>query len=81
MNKNETHYEHGATKYPAKKDADASDQFSQEAAANKKPAGGIGLTRSRNEVEDKTRQSEGQDPPRQSTPDSASEKTSSATKQ
>lgn len=59
MTENETRYEHGATKYPAKKDADASDQFSQEAAGNKKPAGGMGLTRSRDEVEDKTHQSEG----------------------
>jgi hypothetical protein len=81
VTENETRYEHGATKYPPKKVADASDQFSQEAAGNKKPAGGIGLTRSRDEVEDKTRQSKGQDPPRQSTPDSASEKISSAAKQ
>ncbi|TIL76840.1 MAG: hypothetical protein E5Y65_01845 [Mesorhizobium sp.] len=78
MNKNETRYEHGATKYPAKKDADASDQFSQEAAGNKKPASGMGLTRSRDEVEDKTHQSEGQDPPRRSTPSAATEKTSGA---
>lgn len=47
MTENETRYEHGATKYPAKKDADASDQFSQDAAGNKKPAGGMGLTRSK----------------------------------
>ncbi|TIP27998.1 MAG: hypothetical protein E5X67_13150 [Mesorhizobium sp.] len=80
MTENETRYEHGATKYPPKKVADASDQFSQKAAGNKKPAGGMGLTRSRDEVEDKTRQSEGQDPPRQSKPDSASEKTSTAKK-
>ncbi|TIM32586.1 MAG: hypothetical protein E5Y63_01745 [Mesorhizobium sp.] len=78
MSKEETRYEHGATKYPPKKVADASDQFSQEAAGNKKPAGGMGLTRSRDEVEDKTRQSEGQDPPRQSTPSTATEKTSGA---
>ncbi|RUV57180.1 hypothetical protein EOA85_16655 [Mesorhizobium sp. M5C.F.Ca.IN.020.29.1.1] len=63
MTENETRYEYGATKYPAKKDADASDQFSQEAAGNKKPAGGMGLTRSKDEVEDKTHQSEGQNPP------------------
>ncbi|RWM91870.1 MAG: hypothetical protein EOR84_20035 [Mesorhizobium sp.] len=81
MTENETRYEHGATKYPPKKVADASDQFSQEAAGNKKPAGGMGLTRSRDEVEDKTRQSEGQDPPRRSTPAPASKKTSSAAKQ
>ncbi|MER8827698.1 hypothetical protein NKH73_06550 [Mesorhizobium sp. M0938] len=78
MTEDETRYEHGATKYPAKKDADASDQFSQEAAGNKKPAGGMGLTRSRNEVEDKTHQSEGQNRPGQSTPSAATEMTSGA---
>jgi hypothetical protein len=78
MAKNETRYETGATKYPAKTDADASDQFSQDAAGNKKPAGGIGLTRSRDEVEDKTHQSEGQNPPRRATPGAAPEKTSGA---
>ncbi|RWL17576.1 MAG: hypothetical protein EOR57_24045 [Mesorhizobium sp.] len=78
MTENETRYEHGATKYPAKKDADASDQFSQEAAGNKKPAGGMGLTRSKDEVEDKTHQSEGQNPPSQSTPSAATEMTSGA---
>jgi hypothetical protein len=78
MTKNETRYEHGATKYPAKKDADASDQFSQEAAGNKKPASGMGLTRSTNEVEDKTHQSEGKNPPSPATPSAATEKTSGA---
>ncbi|RUU45721.1 hypothetical protein EOD08_09290 [Mesorhizobium sp. M6A.T.Ca.TU.002.02.2.1] len=78
MTENETRYEHGATKYPAKKDADASDQFSQEAAGNKKPAGRMGLTRSRDEVEDKTHQSEGKNPPGQSTPSASTEKTSGA---
>lgn len=73
-----TRYEHGATKYPAKTDADASDQFSQAAAGNKKPAGGMGLTRSKDKVEDKTRQSEGQNPKRQPTPSAAPEKTSGA---
>ncbi|AZN98765.1 hypothetical protein EJ066_17250 [Mesorhizobium sp. M9A.F.Ca.ET.002.03.1.2] len=78
MTENETRYEHGATKYPAKTDADASDQFSQEAAGNKKPAGGMGLTRSKDEVEDKARQSGGQDPARRATPSGATEKTSGA---
>ncbi|TIO09498.1 hypothetical protein [Mesorhizobium sp.] len=78
MARNDTRYEHGATKYPAKTDADASDQFSQEAAGNKKPAGGMGLTRSKGEVEDKTRQSEGQNPARQATPSAATQKTSGA---
>ncbi|ARP64025.1 hypothetical protein A9K65_012040 [Mesorhizobium sp. WSM1497] len=78
MTENETRYETGATKYPAKTDADASDEFSQDAAANEKPAGGIGLTRRMGEVEDRTRQSEGQNPPRQVTPSAATEKTSGA---
>lgn len=78
MTENETRYETGATKYPAKTDADASDEFSQDAAANKKPAGGMGLTRRKDEVDDRTRQSDGQNPPRQATPSAATEKTSGA---
>ncbi|TGQ42040.1 MULTISPECIES: hypothetical protein [unclassified Mesorhizobium] len=80
MTENETRYEHGATKYPAKKDADASDQFSQEAAGNKKPAGGMGLTRKLGEVEDKTRQSEGQNPPKQAAPRPERSKDATASK-
>lgn len=78
MTENETRYETGATKYPAKTDADASDEFSQDAAANKKPTGGMGLTRRKDEVDDRTRQSDGQNPPRQATPSAATEKTSGA---
>jgi hypothetical protein len=78
MTENETRYETGATKYPAKTDADASDEFSQDAAANKKPAGGIGLTRRMGEVEDRTRQSDGQNPP-QAGPGMAREKAPGAT--
>lgn len=88
MTENETRYETGATKYPPKTGADAADEFSQAAAGNRKPPGGMGLTRRLGEVEDKTRQSEGQNPPRkamprqaiprQATPSAATEKTSGA---
>ncbi|WP_214473718.1 hypothetical protein [Mesorhizobium sp. dw_380] len=78
MTENETRYETGARKYPAKTEADASDEFSQDAAGNKKPAGGMGLTRRQGEVEDRTRQSEGQNPPRQATPSAATEKMAGA---
>ncbi|MER8464585.1 hypothetical protein [Mesorhizobium sp. M1396] len=78
MAENKTHYETGATKYPAKTDADASDEFSQDAAGNKKPAGGVGLTRRMGEVEGRTHQSDGQNPPRQATPGTATEKASGA---
>ena len=63
MSGNENHRETGATKYPAKTGADPSDAFSQDAAGNKKPKDGIGLTRPVGEVDDKTHQSDGQNPP------------------
>jgi len=62
MSDNENHRETGATKYPAKTGADPSDAFSQDAAGNKKPKNGAGLTRPVNEVDDKTHQSDGQNP-------------------
>ena len=62
MSGNENHRETGATKYPAKTGADPSDAFSQDAAGNKKPNNGAGLTRPVNEVDDKTHQSDGQNP-------------------
>jgi len=65
MSGNENHRETGATKYPRKTGTDASDAFSQEAAGNKKPKNGDGLTRSADEVDDKTHQSDGQNPPHQ----------------
>jgi hypothetical protein len=70
-------YESGARKFPAKKDADASDNFSQDAAGNKKPAGGMGLTRPTDEVNEKTHQSDGQNPKRP-TPSPSTEKVSGA---
>ncbi|MER8835239.1 hypothetical protein [Mesorhizobium sp. M0909] len=57
-------YETGARKYPAKMSPDAADQFSQDAAGNKPPPGGMGLTRPADDFDDKTRHSEGQNPPR-----------------
>jgi len=59
----ENHRETGATKYAAKAGSDSSDQFSQDAAENRKPKDGMGLTRPKGEVEDKTHQSDGQNVP------------------
>ena|SRR5690349_4435847 len=75
---NQNRRETGATKYPANTDPDPADQFSQDAAENEKPREGMGLTRRQGEVEDKTHQSEGRNPPRQPTPSPATEKTSGA---
>lgn len=71
MSGNENRRETGATKYPAKTGADPSDAFSQHAAGNKKPKGGTGLTRPSEEVNDKTHQSDGQNPKGQTTPSDA----------
>jgi hypothetical protein len=65
MADNENHRETGATKYTAKESRDASDQVSQEAAENKKPRDGMGLTRPQGEVNDKTHQSDGENLPAQ----------------
>lgn len=65
---NENHRETGATKYPVNTAPDPSDAFSQDAAANRKPKGGVGLTRPSDEVDDKTHQSDGQNPPRRGLP-------------
>lgn len=68
MSGDENHRQTGATKYPAKTDADPSDAFPQDAAGNKKPKGGVGLTRPVNEVDEKTHHSGGQNPPSQAMP-------------
>ena len=71
MTANENHRETGATKYPARTGPDPSDDFSQDAAANKKPASGMGLTRPVGDVDDKTHQSDGRNPPKQTSPRAA----------
>lgn len=63
MSGNENHRETGARKYPPKTGYDPSDDFSQDAAENKKPKDGVGLTRPVNDVDDRTHQSDGQNPP------------------
>ncbi|UCI09662.1 hypothetical protein [Mesorhizobium sp. B1-1-8] len=78
MGKEENRRETGARKYPANTDPDPSDQFSQAAANNAKPHDRFGLTRKLGEVEDKTHQSEGQNPPERVTPSPATEKSSGA---
>ncbi|CDX22544.1 conserved hypothetical protein [Mesorhizobium sp. ORS 3324] len=62
MGNEENRRETGARKYPANTDPDPSDRFSQAAANNQKPRNRFGLTRKQGEVEDKTHQSEGQNP-------------------
>ena len=71
MTPNENHRETGATKYPARTGPDPSDDFSQDAAANKKPASGMGLTRPVGDVDDKTHQSDGRNLPKQTSPRAA----------
>jgi hypothetical protein len=52
-------YESGARKYPARIGPDPSDAFSQDAAANKPPAGGIGNSEAESDAGEKTRHSDG----------------------
>jgi hypothetical protein len=61
---NTNNREAGARTLPARIDGDASDEVSQAAAENKKPANGMGLTESLDDVNDKTRHSDGVNPPR-----------------
>ncbi|RWC97996.1 MAG: hypothetical protein EOS32_02060 [Mesorhizobium sp.] len=77
MTGDENRRETGARKYPAMTDADPSDDFAQEAAGNKKPPGGIGLTRPTGQA-DSSHRSAGQNPGKQATPSPATEKTSGA---
>ncbi|TPI21020.1 MULTISPECIES: hypothetical protein [unclassified Mesorhizobium] len=72
-----TEYENGARKPVTKDRPDPNDAFSQEAAANKKPSGGMGLTRPVEEVQDRKHQRDGQNQ-RQPTPSPSTEKTSGA---
>jgi hypothetical protein len=70
--------ETGARHLPAKQDADAHDDFSQDAATNRLPKGGVGLTEPLGDVNEKTRHYDGQDPSKRSTPPPATEKVSGA---
>ena len=70
--------ETGATKYSAREGADPSDDFSQDAAGNKKPGRGGGLTRPPGDADDKTHQSDGRNPPSNATPSPATQKTAGA---
>jgi len=74
MTSGENRRETGATKYPATERGTG--DFSQDAATNKKPDSGIGLTRPVDEVNDKTHQSDGQN--RRQTPSPSTEKVSGA---
>jgi hypothetical protein len=61
MSGNENNRETGARK-PEEVKENKKDEFSQDAATNKKPAHGQGLSRSPDEVNDKTHQSDGVNP-------------------
>ena len=79
MSANKNNRETGARAFPAKADADVSDQFSQEAAKNKRPAKGMGLTEGLEDVNDKTRHSDGRNPgPNPATPSPSPEQVSGA---
>ena len=56
-----TAYETGARKYPANRDPDPRDNFSQNAAGNKPPRNRVGLTRPANETNADTYESGGMD--------------------
>ncbi|MGO4837190.1 hypothetical protein AB4144_33575, partial [Rhizobiaceae sp. 2RAB30] len=60
MARDHTEYETGSRKFSEITGPDPSDEFSQEAAENKKPPLGIGLTEPLDETNDKTRHPEGQ---------------------
>ncbi|MFU0505803.1 hypothetical protein [Pseudaminobacter sp. NGMCC 1.201702] len=77
MSRNENRRETGARKFTAKQDADASNDFSQEAAENKKSEDGKGPGRPLDEANEQTRQSDGQSAKR-STPNPSTEKVSGA---
>ncbi|MEI9409756.1 hypothetical protein [Mesorhizobium salmacidum] len=76
MARERTEYETGARKYPARTGLDPSDDFSPDAASNKPPAGGMGLTRPADQTKEETHQSGGR--PGKATPSPATEKTSGA---
>ncbi len=61
---NENHRETGARKYPAASGPEPQDEFSQDAAGNRPPPSGVGLTQPLEETGEDTRQSESVNPPR-----------------
>ena len=61
--------ETGARHFPAKTNADATAQFSQEAAKNRKPDPGEGQTEAMDDTNEKTRHSDGQNRPGSSSAD------------
>ena len=74
----ENNREGGARKHPAKTEADASDQVSQDAATNKKPVGGVGLSEPVEDVNERTRHYDGQNPSRKRSVRPAIEKVTGA---
>ncbi|MEZ2331285.1 hypothetical protein AB6802_16315 [Mesorhizobium sp. RCC_202] len=76
MTTTQNNRETGATKYPAREGRDPTAEFSQDAAENKKPKDG--LSRPPGEVDDKTHQSDGQNPPRAATPSPATQRVAGA---
>lgn len=64
MTRVQNNRETGATKYPVRQGSEPSEDFSQDAAGNKKPKDGTELSRPPGEVDDKTHQSDGQNPSR-----------------
>lgn len=70
--------ETGGRNHPPQTGPDRSAEFSQDAAANKPPRGGMGNSERVDDTDEKNRHSDGQDPPKRSTPHPSTEKTSGA---
>lgn len=69
MSGSDTKYETGGRIFPAATGPDPSDEFSQDAAKNRKPRHGMGLTESLDETNEKARHSDGQNPGEETEPD------------
>lgn len=74
MSGNDSKNERGGRKSEPAGGVDPSQEFSQEAAKNKKPPVGVGLTEPVDETDEKARHSEGRKLPKQATPSPDSEK-------
>jgi hypothetical protein len=74
MSGDENKYETGGRIFPPASGPDPSDEFSRDAAKNRKPPSGVGLSESPEETNEKTRHSDGQMPTRQATPSPDSQK-------